>query len=546
MSTAKITKSAGVMGIAIAISRVLGLVRDQVFAFFFGSSAAAEAFIVAFRIPNLLRDLFAEGALSQAYVPVITHKIMQKGEAAGWRLANLVLNWQLAILVPLTILGMVYASDVVELIAGGAGGFTGQKFDTTVELTRIMFPFIVLVSVAAVFMGTLNVRHIFFVPASASSMFNITSILVGVLAGYLIDPHFGPAAIVGWAIATLAGGFMQMAIQVPSLWREGYRYEPVFSLRDSGIHEVWRRALPGIIAASAIEVNVLVTTYFASHLEDGSVAWLNYSLRLAYLPIGLFGVGIGTAALPSLSRSVSERNLTQFRTQFNHSLRLAMCFAVPSAIGMAIISPLLISVLFERGRFSAADTVETARVLRFYVAGLVGYAALKVIVPAFYALGRASKPMFVSFMGIAVNFILCSVFTSAGPLDFGWIDLRTRGLALATSCSAVLNACILLLLLRSLLEKRMDFHETIGGLMRVLLASGIMAGAVYGLMKLFEFFRLPHLLWSDVLQLALLVSMGACVFMAAARFLNIQEVREMTDLVLKKFHGRSTQASGEN
>lgn len=545
MSKHHITRSAGIMGIAIAISRVLGLVRDQVFAYFFGASAMAEAFIVAFRIPNLLRDLFAEGALSQAYVPVLTHKIVQKGEAAAWRLASMVLNWQVLILAPITILGMIYAPNVVDAIAGGTDGFTGEKLDMTIQLTRIMFPFIVLVSVAAVFMGTLNARHVFFIPASASSMFNITSILTGVIVGYFVDPQFGPNAIIGWAIGTLAGGFMQMAIQVPSLLKEGFRYQPLFFVRDSGIDQVLSRALPGIIAASAVEVNVLVTTYFASHLDEGSVAWLNYSLRLAYLPIGLFGVGIATAALPSLSRSASEKNVEQFRMQFNHSFRLAMCFAIPSAIGMVIISPLLISVLFERGRFTAADTVETAQVLRYYAAGLVGYAALKVIVPAFYALGRARRPMFISFLGVAVNFILCSVFTSAGPVDFGWMDLRTKGLALATSCSAVLNSVILLLLLRSLLEKRMDFHETLAGLARVGLASAIMGFGVFGLWKLFEVVGMPGVLWSRILQLLLLVVAGLLIFLAAARFLRIVEVRDMTDLILRKIHGNSAKASGE-
>ena len=306
------------------------------------------------------------------------------------------------------------------------------------------------------------------------------------------------------------------------------------------------RALPGIIAASAVEVNVLVTTYFASHLDDGSVAWLNYSLRLAYLPIGLFGVGIGTAVLPSLSRSATERNLEQFRVQFNHAFRLAMCFAIPSAIGMVIISPLLIGVLFERGRFSATDTLETARVLRFYAAGLVGYAALKVIVPAFYALGKARKPMIVSFIGIAVNFFLCSALTSAGPVDFGWIDLKAKGLALATSCSAVLNAIILMLMLRALLEKRIDFHETLGGLLRVACASAIMGFAVFSLLQLFHVFRMPGLLWSNILQLLLLVGVGALVFLAAARFLKLQEVRELTDLILKKIYGDPAKAAGKD
>jgi putative peptidoglycan lipid II flippase len=365
-------------------------------------------------------------------------------------------------------------------------------------------------------------------------MFNLTSILLGALFGYLIDPDFGTAAIVGWAIATLAGGFMQMAIQLPSLWREGYRYQAVLFHPGSGLGEVARRALPGIIAASAVEINVLVTTYFAANLERGSVAWLNYALRLAYLPIGLFGVGIGTTALPSLSRSASEKNTTEFRKQFNHALRLAMSFAIPSAIGIAIVSPLLISVLFERGRFTASDTLETARVVRYYAIGLVGYAALKVIVPAFYALGHAKKPMFVSFLAIAVNLFLCMFFTQVGPLDFGIFDLGARGLALATSCSAVLNSLILFLMLRAILERRIDFRRTLMGLGKVAFASAVMGGGVYLLDHLLRHVGLPEILWFNIARLAVLVGFGALIFLGAARFLNIQEAREITDVILRK------------
>ena len=544
MSTAKLTKSAGVVGIAIVISRILGLVRDQVFAFFFGSTWVADAFIVAFRIPNMLRDLFAEGALSQAYIPIFTKKMLQKGEAAAWRLTNLVLNWQILILMPIVLLGIFFAPDLVQVVGRG---FQGHTLELTIRLTRIMFPFILLVAVAAVFMGTLNVRHIFFIPASASSMFNFSTISIGILIGILVYRQRGPeAAVVGWAVGTLIGGFTQMAVQLPSLWREGYRYQFVLAAEDSGLGEILRRVVPGIIAVSPVQVNVLVATYFASFLETGSVAWLSYAFRLIFLPIGLFGVGIATVVLPSISKYASEKNLTEFRSHFNHSLRLAMCFAIPSAVGMAIIGNLLIGVIYQRGQFTPSDTVETARILQLYAIGLIGYTALKVIVPAFYALGRPNWPMIVSIVSMFVNFFLSLLFVKNEMFDFGIFDLKARGLALATACSALLNACVLLWMLRMLLEKRIDFHETIVGLLRVACASGIMGFAVYGLWQLFRNLRMPDLLWSNVIQLFLLVGVGAWVFLAAARFLKIREVREMTDMILRKLYGDKAKTARED
>ncbi|MBV9464451.1 MAG: murein biosynthesis integral membrane protein MurJ, partial [Verrucomicrobiae bacterium] len=290
------TKSAGVVGVAIAISRVMGLIRDQVFAYFFGATPIADAFILAFRIPNLLRDLFAEGALSQAYVPTFTKVLMQKGEKAAWRLTNLVLNWQIAILSAITVIGMIFAPQLVTLLAN-TGRHAGSSFsdpqilNLAILLTQIMFPFIILVAMAAVFMGTLNVKHIFFIPASASTMFNITSVVFGCIFGYWIYRDAPRAAVVGWAVGTLAGGFTQAAVQVPSLWRLGWRYEFRFAGPDSGLSDVIKRVIPGIIAVSPVQVNVLVSTWFAASLEAGSVAWLSYAFRLIFLPIGLFGVG---------------------------------------------------------------------------------------------------------------------------------------------------------------------------------------------------------------------------------------------------------------
>jgi putative peptidoglycan lipid II flippase len=432
------TKAAGIIGLAVMCSRLLGLAREQIFAALFGGGAAMDAFTAAFRIPNLLRDLFAEGALSTAFVTTFSKTIARGGDDAAWRLANKVATLTALVLGALCITGMVFAQQLVGILAPG---FDPQKAELTALLTRIMFPFILLVSLAALVMGMLNARSVFGMPAMASSFFNVGSIVGGVTLGYWIDPQFGPRALLGLGVATLLGGALQLAVQLPSLARLGYRFQPDFEWRDAGVKAILLLMGPAVIAASTTQFNVLINSMFASTLGDGAIFWLSIAFRLMQLPLGLFGVALGTVTLPLLSRLVVAGQMSAFRSELAKAMRLAFLLTIPSTIGLMMLAEPIMSVLYQHGKFTAYEAAQAAGALRFYAIGLAGYAALKVLVNAFYALDRRKTPMFVSFVAVGLNLLLNYIFTYR--LGFG-----PRGLAFSTGCIATVNFLILYALMR--------------------------------------------------------------------------------------------------
>ncbi|MEP7273174.1 MAG: murein biosynthesis integral membrane protein MurJ, partial [Acidobacteriota bacterium] len=408
-----VARSAGIVSLAVMGSRVLGLVREVVFASYFGAGFATDAFFIAFRVPNLLRDLFAEGALSAAFVTTFSKTLVRDGEKAAWRLANLVSNGLIAVLLPIVVAGVIFAPEVVLLLIKPTRTLSDPAaasltFDLAVRMTRIMFPFLLMVSLAAVAMGVLNTKDRFGVPASASTMFNVGSIFGGLSFAYAFAPDYiagitsglihghettaDPAgaaqAIVGMAIGTLIGGMLQWLIQVPSLRSVGYRWEPVLSFRDEGVKQVMRLMAPAIIGVAAVQVNVFVNTKFASGLGVGPVSWLNYAFRLMQFPIGVFGVAISTATLPAASRAAARENLNEFRQTISSSLRLTFLLTIPSAVGLIVLSRPIIALIYERGPFRASDTEQAAAALQFYALGLTAYSAIRVLAPAFYALNE--------------------------------------------------------------------------------------------------------------------------------------------------------------
>ncbi|MBV8144420.1 MAG: murein biosynthesis integral membrane protein MurJ, partial [Gammaproteobacteria bacterium] len=460
------TRAAGVVGLAVLCSRVLGLAREQIFAALFGGGRVMDAFTIAFRIPNLLRDLFAEGALSTAFVTVFARTATLQDGAAAWRLANKVATLTVVVLSAITVLGILTAPWLVGLLAPG---FDPAKAALTVTLTRIMWPFILLVSLAALVMGMLNARNVFGVPAMASSFFNLGSIVAGVVLGYWLDPHFGPHAILGLAIGTLIGGGLQLLVQLPALGREGYRFRPDLSWGDPGVRAILRLMGPSVIAASTTQVNVLVNSVFASELGDGPTFWLTVAFRLMQLPLGIFGVALGTVALPLLARMAATGNSAAFRSELARGMRLAFLMTIPASVGLIVLAEPIISVLYQHGRFGAYETAQSAGALRFYALGLCGYAALKVLVNAFYALDRRKTPMVVSFIAVVLNLLLNWIFTR----ELGW---RQQGLAFSTACVASSNFLILYLLMRRQLG-RLESGAMLGLLIRVALASAVL-GAI--------------------------------------------------------------------
>lgn len=519
------TRAAGVIGLAVMCSRLLGLVREQVCAALFGGGGAMDAFTAAFRIPNLLRDLFAEGALSTAFVTTFSKTIVRGGDGAAWQLANKVVTLTAIVLGAICVLGMLGSSQLVALLAPG---FDPQKAALTVQLTRIMFPFILLVSLAALVMGVLNAKSLFGMPAMASSFFNIGSIVGGVALGAWIDPHFGPGALVGLAIGTLIGGGLQLGVQLPALRRLGYHYRPDFGWRDPGVRAILALMGPSVIAASTTQVNVLVNSMFASTLGDGPIFWLSIAFRLMQLPLGLFGVALGTVTLPLLSRLVVAGDMNTFRGELARGMRLALLLTVPSTLGLMLLAEPIISVLYQHGRFDQAQAAQAAGALRFYAVGLSGYAALKVLVSAFYALDQRRTPMYVSFLAVALNLLFNWVFT----FQLGW---GVRGLAFSTGCVASCNFVILYFLMRRHLRGlesarmwRMLLKLTVPSLVLVALC----AASSHWLLA--DWATQPF--WSRLTALLATVLAGVAAFVVTGVWLRIEELQELIGALRRRLH----------
>ncbi|MGH8302388.1 MAG: murein biosynthesis integral membrane protein MurJ [Steroidobacteraceae bacterium] len=512
------TRAAGVVALAVLGSRILGLVRDQVFGTLFGGGEVMDAFIMAFRIPNLLRDLFAEGALSTAFITVFTKTNAVEGDQTAWELANKVATAAAVTVSFLTLVGILCAPWIVAVLAHG---FPPAKAALTVQLTRIMFPFILLVSLAALVMGMLNARNVFGIPAMASSFFNLGSIIAGAGIGWAIDPHFGQRATVGLAIGTLIGGAMQLGVQLPSLKRLGYHFRPDFRWRDKGVKAILQLMGPSVIAASSTQVNVLVNSVFASNLGNGPVTWLQYAFRLMQLPLGIFGVALGTVSLPLLARMAAGGNIVGFRTELARGMRLAFLLTVPASIGLILLAKPIMSVLFQHGRFTAHDALEAADALRFYAIGLCGYAALKVLVNAFYAIDRRKTPMFVSFGAVGLNLLLNWLFT----VRLGW---GHQGLAFSTACIATTNFIVLYALMHRHLG-RLESRAMVSLLLRLSVAAAVLAAVCWaGNHYLLAGWASEHFL-PKAGSLAAVIVVGAGAFLFCAAMLRI---REMQDIVL--------------
>lgn len=543
-----VVRSAGIVSVAVMFSRVLGLVREIVFAHFFGAGFLNDAFQVAFRIPNVLRDLFAEGALSAAFVKVFTDYQVKKTEQEAWRLASLVLNALAIVLSVITVVGIVFSRQFVDLIADG---FSPEKAALATMLTQIMFPFILLVALAAVAMGVLNTKGIFGVPASASTVFNICSILFGLGFAYWLsggswtvppDPNAVPEfsaqwAIVGMAIGTLIGGAAQFLMQVPSLLKVGFRFRPVVSFTDPGVKRVMSLMGPAIIGTSAVQVNVLVNTFFVSGIEGG-ISWLGYAFRLMQFPIGLFGVAVGTASVPVLSRMASEGRMQDFRDTLSSSINLVFLMTLPSACGLIVLGEPIIRLLYlTGGAFNESSVPMTAWALSGYAIGLTGYAAIKVLSPAFYALDDAKTPMTIAVVSIAVNAVasyflmrlLSRVFVSPEtPNGIGHV-----GVSLATSCVALVNFFALAWFMRSKI-KRLNGREVFASFVKIAAASAAMSAVAY-----FSFHFLTAKFPIKTLPVRMLeafvpIGLAGVAFLIFAKLLRIGELEKVFNALSRK------------
>jgi putative peptidoglycan lipid II flippase len=512
-------------------SRLLGLARDAVFAFFFGATHEADAFNVAFRIPNLLRDLFAEGAMSAAFVPTFTRYLTTRPREDAWRLGNVVFNALLVATLALAAAGAVFAEPLVGLLAGAYRAVPG-KFELTVSLARMMLPFLTLVALAAVCMGMLNALRRFFVPALSPAMFNVGTI-VTMLVLVPVFAAAGVRPIVAVAVGTLVGGFGQIAIQWPGLTREGYRYRLVFDWRHEGLHEVGRLMLPAIVGLAAVQVNLFVNTILAASEGQGAVSWLQYAFRLMYLPIGLFGVSVATAVLPTFASHAAAGDRVSMRRSVSDGLRMMLMLNVPATAGLVALASPIVALLYERGLFGPSDTAATASAVIAYAPGLVGYSTVKIAAPCFYALGESRVPVTVSVTTMVINVALNVILVKV---------MGFPGLALGTAAASLANATVLLVMLRRRLGG-IDGTRLAPAVTKVSVASVVMAvfavwfqawagGLVAGDSSL------PRLL-----RLTTTIGFSLVVLAAAAKALRLNEFNEAARLIgsrLARLGGRNS------
>ena len=538
--------------------RFTGLLREVIYTSLFGATGALDAFLTAFRVPNMLRDMFAEGALSQSFTSVMSKVDEAEGRKAAWAMAHRVVSQLMSLMLSIVALGVLLAgfcmqqlyperaalelhlpqgeptaaaAQVCAVYEGARQEADGRSvavfraeqplagaaatacvrvkslrklregemvclsmspgegvlrveessyLDLSADLCRIMWPYILLASLSALSMGALNVFGIFGLPNLASAAFNLTTIAVGLVVGWYMDPSFGPRALYGFAVGVVLGGVMQVLVQAPKLWKNGYRPHWDIGLRwqngrlaftDAQVRQVWWLMIPGAIAAGITQANVFINTSFALYLPGGAVTALSSAFHLWQLPVALFGVAVGMVTLPSVSRMALSKGKGEIAHQLAVALRFVAFFAVPSAIVLGIWGEQIVSVFFQRGRFDAAASALTGQVLAAYSLGLLGYAGMKVLQPVFMALEKPWAPAGIALVACALSIGLNYTFVHVLGLGASW-------LALTTACVTTFNFLFFFLYLRHLLGS-MACGVLLPGFIRICLAGAAMAGFCY-------------------------------------------------------------------
>jgi putative peptidoglycan lipid II flippase len=432
----KMVKAAGTVGIYTLASRILGFVRDMMMAWLFGSGMITDAFIAAFRLPNLMRRLLAEGSLVLSFIPVFTETLEKNGRDEAFRLAESSFKVLSVILAALTFCGILLASYILMAIAPGFMN-DPEKMELTVTLTRVMFPYVFFICLVALCMGVLNALGHFAAPALAPVVLNVVMI-VGLWGG----SHFfedSRTRIGVLAFSVIAGGALQLSLQAPFMWKMGFRFRRSTPFLHPGVRQIGRLMLPSIVGAGVYQVNVVSGTILASFLLEGSITWLYYADRVFQFPLGIFAISMGTAVLPSLSRQAAAGDMEALKQTFSQGLRFVFYITLPATAGLIALAGPIVSVLFRRGEFGANDLDMTARALVYYSAGLCPVAAVRVAAPVFYARKDAVTPVRIAVISIILNILLSIVLM--GPM-------KHVGLALATSLSSAVNLVLLVFMIR--------------------------------------------------------------------------------------------------
>jgi len=511
-----LTRSAAVLGGTTLISRILGFLRDILIASAFGTGIAAQAFVIAFMIPNLLRDLVAEGAVNTSIVPILV-SYLKKGKEAFWELVAHLLNHALLILGALSFLGILFAPTLVSWVAPGFLKYP-EQYALTVDLTRILFPFIFLMGLSAYAMGVLNTLKHFFIPSLGSSFLNLSMIL----SLFFLVPIMNPP-ILGLAVGVLVGGVIQCVLQYPVLRKSGFVYRFVLNFKHPGVQQVSRLVFPRLIGSAVYQLSVIVDRIFASlaHIVgEGGVAALYYSNRIVQLPFALFGVSLATAALPTLSEEAHEEGLEAFQKTLLFSLKSVFFVMVPAVIGVLILNRPIVVLLFERGSFDRHSTDITTQALFFYVMGLLAFSGSKILSSAFYSLQDTRTPVKAGMVSLIVN-----VFFNALLM----YPMKIGGIALATTISSTIHFFILSFLLRRRIG---SFGEKtlFQAFLKYCLAGALMGGVLF----LGVLFLLNEESRYWPFHCLLIIFLGGLSYFGFAKMLRIEETGQLIQCIFKR------------
>ncbi|MDE0690199.1 MAG: murein biosynthesis integral membrane protein MurJ [Candidatus Poribacteria bacterium] len=470
----KVTRAVGIVSIAVMVSRILGLARETAIGYYFPAKTSADPFYLAFRIPNFLRDMFGEGILSKAFITTFLATEAEDGEEAAWNLTNRIFNLTFLVLIGITALGIIFAPVLVDVLARDNFdrnldtlehfGFD-SKIELAIYLTQLMFPYLLFVSFAAIAMGLLNSKGRFGIPACASTFFNVSSLAVGV-GGYYLCPLVDIHPVTGMAMGVIVGGIAQFLIQVPSMYRVGFQYRPLLSLRDPRVLQVVHLIGPAVLGVAAVQINLLTNTFFITS-DSGWLTWISRAYRIMHLPIGIFGVAISTVALPQLARFVTARETENFRTALSHALRLMLVLTIPAGVGLMILSEPICRLLYEWGATVEEDTIETAGILFVYAFGLCGFSTLKIVTDGFYAHKDIRAPVIVGICAVVLNICLNYLFI------YRELFLDPRAVVFSTVLTVTLNCGVLLLLLRRKVG-RLGLRALAALMLKILIASAVM------------------------------------------------------------------------
>lgn len=509
MSTNKsIVQSASLIGFATFCSRLLGFLRDVVIARLFGVYVYAQAFVIAFRIPNLLRDLVGEGAANAAFVPVFSEYTVRHTQKEFWELANVVLNLLLVILTGITILGIIFSPLIVRLIAPGFIS-DPHKLETTIKLTRIIFPYILLISLVAYSMGILNSLKHFAVPAFAPCLLNISIIVFALLFS---------EGIKGLALGVLVGGVLQLLVQIPVLYKKGFRLRPFRHFKHPAAGTIGKLMLPRLVSSGIYQLNNFVDSIFGSLawiVGTGGVAVLYFAYRLIQFPLGIFSTALAQAILPTLSTQALEDNYDNLKNTLSFGLRITFFLIIPASIGFMVLSKSIISTLFGGGRFDVYSIDTTAAVLFFYSIGLSGYAATRILRSCFFGLKDTLTPTKVSFFALILNIILNFILM---------FPLKLKGLALATSISGISTSLILFFILKNRLTP-FNIKPILSSFMRILLASLCMGLVCFFISK--NNIALDIGILDRIINLGIPILLGLISYIIFCFIFRVTEMREL-------------------